>query len=182
MKKPASPNHSCLRTCVGHCAWGVSRVGSVVRGQVPGPIMSCSTMGWTGPDPICGWNFGRGLVTSCLEQAGLEKTKENRKKNLDLSSEGFPARRVVITSRDDSYHTVKAPVELAWTGEEFNARYKGTRNMPPPRPRPLNIPAPKLCFRINFQFESRISSFYTKAFERLTVSAFYTLKSLRLAE
>ena len=107
MKKPASPNHSCLRTCVGHCAWGVSRVGSVVRGQVPGPIMSCSTVGWTGPDPICGWNFGRGLVTSCLEQAGLEKTKENRKKNLDLSSEGFPARRVVITSSDDSYHILQ---------------------------------------------------------------------------
>ena len=89
-----------------------------------------------------------------------KKVKENRNKNCEILI--IPRNRAWITLRPAVMKTVNAPVELAWTGVELSWRYKGTRNIPPPKPSPLSIPAPRLFFTIKFLFLSINSSFFSR--------------------
>jgi hypothetical protein len=48
--------------------------------------------------------------------------------------------------------TINAAVEVAWIGERLSFLKVGIRNTPPPRPKPLKMPAQKLLKKIYFIF------------------------------
>lgn len=79
----------------------------------------------------------------------IEQTEKKNKKVFILR---IPMKITCRTFINELMHTIKAVVEVAWTGDSFSFLSIGTKKIPPPKPKPVKIPAQKLLTKIYLIF------------------------------
>ena len=74
------------------------------------------------------------------------------KKNINVFKLSTPINITCKTFINELIQTMKAAVELARIAESLSRLSIGIKKIPPPKPKPLKIPAPKLHIKIYLIF------------------------------
>jgi len=78
--------------------------------------------------------------------------EQTEKKNINVSKLSTPINITCKTFMNVLIQTMKAAVELACIAESFSLLSIGIKKIPPPKPKPLKIPAQKLPIKIYLIF------------------------------
>ena len=79
-------------------------------------------------------------------------SEQTEKKNINVFKLSTPINITCKTLINELIQTMKAVVELACIAESFSLRSMGIKKMPPPKPKPLKMPAQKLPKKIYLIF------------------------------
>ncbi len=79
----------------------------------------------------------------------IEQTEKKKTNNFKLR---IPINKTCKQFINELIQTIKAPVEVACKGESLSFLNIGIKNTPPPKPKPLKIPAKKLPMKIYLIF------------------------------